>query len=109
MDSAVATLRLIGEGRSLETATARLWPGSDRRSCCSPGALQRAARTAAQLGIPHHILDLETEFEAVVVDPFQRSYLGGETPNPCVDCNPMRLAALVGLADELGLARVATS
>ena len=40
--------------------------------------------------------------------PFQRGYLAGETPNPCVDCNPMRLAALVGLADELGLARVAT-
>jgi tRNA-specific 2-thiouridylase len=42
------------------------------------------------------------------VDPFERSYLGGETPNPCVDCNPMRLAALAGLAGELGLARVAT-
>ncbi len=108
VDSAVAALRLIGEGRSLETATARLWPGTDRRSCCSPGALQRAARTAAQLGLPHHVLDLESEFEDVVVGPFERGYLGGETPNPCVDCNPMRLAALAGLAAELGLARVAT-
>ncbi len=108
MDSAVAALKLIGDGRSLETATARLWPGSDRRSCCSPGALQRAARTAAQLGVPHHVLDLEAEFEDVVVGPFQSGYLGGETPNPCVDCNPMRLAALVGLADELGLAHLAT-
>jgi tRNA-specific 2-thiouridylase len=42
------------------------------------------------------------------VGPFERGYLGGETPNPCVDCNPMRLAALAGLAAELGLARVAT-
>ena len=108
MDSAVAALRLIGEGRSLETATAQLWPGTDRRSCCSPGALQRAARTAAYLGLPHHVVDLETEFEDAVVEPFQRGYLGGETPNPCVDCNPMRLAALAGLAAELGLARVAT-
>ena len=40
--------------------------------------------------------------------PFESGYLGGETPNPCVDCNPMRLAALVALAGELGLARVAT-
>jgi len=108
VDSAVAALRLIGEGRSLETATARLWPGSDRRSCCSPGALQRAARTAAQLGLPHHVVDLEAEFEDAVVEPFERGYLGGETPNPCVDCNPMRLAALAGLAGELGLAHVAT-
>ncbi len=44
----------------------------------------------------------------MVVGPFERGYLAGETPNPCVDCNPMRLAALVGLAGELGLARVAT-
>ena len=108
MDSAVAALRLIGEGRSLETATAQLWPGTDRRSCCSPGALQRAARTAAYLGLPHHVVDLETEFEDAVVGPFRRGYLGGETPNPCVDCNPMRLAALASLAAELGLARVAT-
>ena len=108
MDSAVAALRLIDEGRSLETATARLWPGTDRRSCCSPGSLQRAARTAAHLGLPHHVLDLETEFEDAVVGSFERGYLSGETPNPCVDCNPMRLAALVALAEELGLARVAT-
>ena len=108
MDSADAALRLIGEGRSLETATARLWPGSDRRSCCSPGALQRAARTAAYLGLPHHVVDLQTEFEDAVVAPFTRGYLKGETPNPCVDCNPMRLAALAGLAGELGLAHLAT-
>jgi tRNA-specific 2-thiouridylase len=88
--------------------TARLWPGTDRRSCCSPGSLQRAARTAAHLGLPHHVLDLETEFEDVVVAPFERGYLSGETPNPCVDCNPLRLEALVALADELGLARLAT-
>ena len=108
MDSAVAALRLIGEGRSLEAATARLWPGTDRRSCCSPGALQRAARTAAQLGLPHHVLDLEDEFEDGVVTRFERGYLAGETPNPCVDCNPLRLAALAVLAGELGLGRLVT-
>ncbi len=108
VDSAVAALRLTGEGRSLQTATARLWPGTDRRSCGSPGALQRAARTAAHLGLPHHVLDLEAAFEEGVVDPFVRGYLGGGTPSPCVVCNPLRLAALVALADELGLARVAT-
>jgi tRNA-specific 2-thiouridylase len=58
--------------------------------------------------VPHHVVDLEGEFEDVVIGPFQSGYLRGETPNPCVDCNPMRLAALAGLADELGLARVVT-
>ncbi len=96
------------EGLTLETATVRLWPGEDRRSCCSPGALQMAARTASHLGLPHHVVDREREFAADVVEPFVAGYLAGETPNPCVACNPGRLAALIGLAEELGLARVAT-
>jgi tRNA-specific 2-thiouridylase len=108
VDSAVAALMLIDEGWTLETATVRLWPGGDRRSCCSPGALQRARQTARWLGLPHHLLDREAEFETEVVAPFVAAYLSGETPNPCVTCNPRRLAALVGLADELGLARVVT-
>ena len=108
MDSAVAALRLIDEGRTLETATVRLWAGGDRRSCCSPGALQRARQTAEWLGLPHRFIDREADFEATVVGPFVAAYLGGETPNPCVACNPRRLAALVGLADEVGLARVAS-
>jgi len=98
----------VDEGRTLETATVRLWPGEDRRSCCSPGALQMAARTASHLGLPHHVVDREREFAEEVVEPFVSGYLAGETPNPCVACNPGRLAALVGLADELGLAHVAT-
>jgi len=51
---------------------------------------------------------MEAEFEGAVVEPFERGYLAGETPNPCVDCNPLRLAALVALCDELGLARLVT-
>jgi len=98
----------VDEGRTLETATVRLWPGEDRRSCCSPGALQMAARTAGHLGLPHHVVDRESEFAADVIEPFVAGYVAGETPNPCVTCNPGRLAALVGLADELGLAHVAT-
>ena len=85
-----------------------LWPGEDRRSCCSPGALQRAARTAAYLGLPHHLVDREREFAAEVVEPFVAAYVAGETPNPCVACNPGRLAALVGLADGAGPARASS-
>lgn len=86
----------------------RLWPGEDERSCCSPGALQRARQAAAAAGIPFHVIDCEHDFAAHVVEPFVGSYLAGETPNPCVACNPRRLAALVKVADKLGLARVAT-
>jgi tRNA-specific 2-thiouridylase len=108
VDSAVAALKLIDAGRTLETATVRLWAGGDWRSCCSPGSLQRARQTAEWLGLPHHFIDREAEFEAEVVQPFVAAYLRGETPNPCAACNPKRLAALVDLADGLGLARVVT-
>lgn len=108
MDSAVAALRLVQQGRTLEAATVRSWPGSDRRSCCSPGALQRAARSAAHVGIPFQVLDLVDDFESHVVAPFVAGYLAGETPNPCVACNPRRLRALVRLADQRGLDHVAT-
>jgi tRNA-specific 2-thiouridylase len=108
VDSAVAALRLVQQGRTLEAATVRSWPGADRRSCCSPGALQRAARSAAHVGVPFQVLDLTAEFEERVVAPFASAYLAGETPNPCVACNPLRLEALVRLADERGLDHVAT-
>ncbi|HET6493916.1 MAG TPA: tRNA 2-thiouridine(34) synthase MnmA, partial [Thermoleophilia bacterium] len=108
VDSAVTALRLVEQGRTLEAAMVRLWPGEDERSCCSPGALQRARRVAAAAGIPFHVIDSEHDFVAHVVEPFVGGYLAGETPNPCVACNPRRLAALVNLAEKLGLARVAT-
>lgn len=86
----------------------RLWPGDDEGSCCSPGAVRRAQASATALGIPFHVIDRQEAFVHEVVDPFVDGYLGGDTPNPCVTCNPGRLAALVELADELGAARVAT-
>jgi tRNA-specific 2-thiouridylase len=108
VDSAVAALRLVQQGRTLEAATVRSWPGVDRRSCCSPGALQRAAGSAAHVGIPFQVVDLADDFEAHVVAPFVAGYLAGETPNPCVACNPRRLRALLRLADARGLEHVAT-
>ena len=88
VDSAVTALRLVEQGRTLEAAMVRLWPGEDERSCCSPGALQRARQAAAAAGIPFHVIDGEHDFVAQVVEPFVDSYLAGETPNPCVACNP---------------------
>ena len=56
----------------------------------------------------HRVLDESEEFARGVVEPFVSGYLAGETPNPCVRCNPRRLAGLVRLAGELGLDKVAT-
>jgi len=108
VDSAVALLRLVAAGRRVEAAIVELWPEDEPGSCRGPAAVARARSVAEACGVRLHVLDARARFARTVVEPFVAAYLGGTTPNPCVTCNPMRLAALVGLADELGLAHVAT-
>jgi tRNA-specific 2-thiouridylase len=82
----------------------------DRPACCSLDAADDARRVAGQLGIPFYILDLEREFDTRVIAPFVASYLGGETPSPCIDCNTyVKFGALLGRAQHVyGADAVAT-
>ena len=41
-----------------------------------------------QLAIPVTVVDLKPLFQSVVVDYFAAAYQAGETPNPCLVCNP---------------------
>jgi tRNA-specific 2-thiouridylase len=104
----VAALALREAGYEVRAATVKLWPGDDERSCCSPAAVARARESAHAIGAPHFSVNDEPRFAADVVAPFVASYVSGETPNPCVECNPGRLARLVELADRFGAAWVAT-
>ena len=62
-----------------------------------------------RLQIPHFVADLSAEFAREVVERFTKSYLAGETPNPCVDCNRyIKFGALFGFAKEKGFEGVAT-
>jgi len=104
----VAALALREAGYEVRAATVRLWPGDDERSCCSSAALSQARDSAHAIGAPHFSVNDEARFAVDVVEPFVAGYLAGETPNPCVECNPGRLARLVALADRFGAAHVAT-
>ena len=46
-----------------------------------------AKRVAEQLEIKHEILYYQKKFKSEVVDSFIDSYISGETPIPCVQCN----------------------
>ena len=75
------------------------------------GARERAdAVSAAEyIGIPLTVLDVKAELEEKVCRPFTEAYLRGETPNPCVLCNPaVKFKNLLALADEIGAERIAT-
>ena len=78
---------------------------------CDSGlrAAEDAAQLAGQLGIPHHIADVRSEFRELVIEPFIGEYMSGRTPNPCVNCNPtVKFRLLEDWADRLGCKKIAT-
>ena len=75
----------------------------------SPEARADAVETARFLGVELDIMDISARLEEKVCAPFVESYLRGETPNPCIMCNPaVKFAALIERADEVGAEFIAT-
>ena len=73
-------------------------------------AARRSAVTAAeQRGIDLKVLDVKAQLEERVCRPFTEAYLRGETPNPCILCNPaLKFKSLMEYADAVGAEFVAT-
>ena len=72
-------------------------------------ARQDAIAVAEYLGIQLKCLDITAELEKNVCAPFTASYLRGETPNPCIMCNPtVKFKSLCDYADEQGAEYIAT-
>lgn len=68
-----------------------------------------AVDAAEFIGIPLTVLDVKEELEEKVCKPFCNSYLNGETPNPCIICNPtMKFKNLIAEADKTGAELIAT-
>ena len=68
-----------------------------------------AVRTAEYLGIPLEIRDVHSMLEDCVCKPFTEAYLRGETPNPCIICNPsLKFRMLLDYANEIGAEHIAT-
>lgn len=69
----------------------------------------RIQSIGGQLDLPVHVLDLSAEFRREVVDYFAATYLAGQTPNPCVVCNPaIKFGVLLRRAEALGAVSLAT-
>ncbi|NPV60047.1 MAG: tRNA 2-thiouridine(34) synthase MnmA [Actinobacteria bacterium] len=113
VDSTAAAVGLLEEGCRVVGVTFRLWEempaGEPVARRCSLAAVERAAGLAASLGIEHQVVDLRERFLSMVVEPFAREYLGGRTPNPCVECNRwVKFPTLLEVADALGADLIAT-
>ncbi len=101
VDSAVAVLLLQRQGLQPVGVYLRMFPQE---------AEEAAARNVAeQLRIPFVVKDLTARFEREVMHPFAESYRQGETPSPCVFCNPaVKFQGLLDAADGLGCEQIAT-
>ena len=71
------TLKLYDDGK--ETAQSK--------QCCAGQDIMDAKRVADKLKIKHKILYYQNKFKEGVIDNFVDSYLKGETPVPCIQCN----------------------
>ena len=88
--SAVAGL-MKKEGYKVIGITLKLYDDSKEvaksKQCCSGQDIMDAKRVAHKLGIEHKILYYQDKFKQGVVDNYVESYLKGETPIPCIQCN----------------------
>jgi tRNA-specific 2-thiouridylase len=103
----------LAQGYDVVGVTLHLWDypddGSVKSRCCAPEDIHDARRVADALGFPHYAFDRRELFQREVVEPFVDSYLGGETPSPCVRCNRgVKIKELLALADKLDASRLAT-
>lgn len=77
--------------------------------CCNAQTAARAQKTAKDVGIPYHIVDLEQTFKEHVVDPFLDGYRSGLTPNPCIGCNrTIKFGKLLDFMKECKCEKLAT-
>ena len=110
VDSSVAAALLKEEGYDVIGVTMKLWPGnSSSERCCSVSNIEDAQIVAKQLGISHHVLDLQEIFKRTIIDHFISEYERGRTPNPCVRCNKrIKFGALLKHVRQLGADNIAT-
>ena len=91
VDSSVVAGLMKEEGYDVTGITLKLYDDNKNskngRQCCAGQDILDAKRVSEHLGINHKILFYQKKFKEEVIDSFIDSYVAGETPIPCVQCN----------------------
>ena len=91
VDSSTVAAMMKNEGYKVIGITLKLYNDSQQttqsKQCCAGQDIMDAKRVADKLKIEHRILYYQNKFKEGVIDNFVESYLNGETPIPCVQCN----------------------
>ena len=112
VDSSMSAALLLEQGYEVIGVTLKIWESTgpeEETGCCSNTAVDDARRVAFILGIPHYVLNFRAYFEENVIDYFTKSYLAGETPNPCLACNKhVKFSEMLRKARGLGADYIST-
>ncbi|MDC0628623.1 tRNA 2-thiouridine(34) synthase MnmA [Pelagibacteraceae bacterium] len=91
VDSSVVAGLMKDDGYDVTGVTLKLYDDSKQpkegRQCCAGQDILDAKRVSEKLNINHKILFYQKKFKSEVIDSFIDSYVAGETPIPCVQCN----------------------
>ena len=91
VDSSTVAAMMKEEGYKVIGITLKLYNDTKQvaksKQCCAGQDIMDAKRVADKLKIDHRILYYQNKFKEGVIDNFIDSYLNGETPIPCVQCN----------------------
>lgn len=107
VDSSVVAAMLKAEGYDVIGITLQLYDHGaaieKKGACCAGQDIHDARNVAAQIGIPHYVLDYESKFREKVMEDFADTYLAGSTPIPCIRCNQtVKFSDLLKTAKDLG-------
>jgi tRNA-specific 2-thiouridylase len=113
VDSSATAALLKDEGWEVVGVTLQLYDHGAAlcrpNTCCAGKDIHDARAVADALGIAHYVMDMESTFQADVIDPFADAYVRGETPIPCVLCNQtVKFRDLFQVARDLGADALAT-
>jgi tRNA-uridine 2-sulfurtransferase len=113
VDSSVTAALLADAGYDVVGITLQLYDhgaATHRKgACCAGRDIHDARMVAERIGIPHYVLDYESRFKEAVIDRFAESYVAGETPVPCLECNQaIKFRDLLQTARDLGAKVLAT-
>ena len=91
VDSSTVAAMIKNEGYNVIGVTLKLYDDTKEvahsKTCCSGQDIMDAKRVAHKLNIEHKVLYYQNKFKSGVINNFVESYLKGETPIPCVQCN----------------------
>jgi tRNA-specific 2-thiouridylase len=117
VDSSVAAALLAEQGHDVIGVSMHLYDNSQLTesgqrafgTCCTIDDLYDARRVAATIGIPHYIVNFESQFGEHVIANFVREYVSGRTPIPCSHCNSeLKFAELLDRARVYDADQLAT-